>query len=82
MQSEAPSHPQLLDWLACELMDHGWSLKALHRLIVHSATYRQSSRVTPELYERDPYNRLLARGRGSASKAKWCATLLWPPAAS
>jgi Protein of unknown function (DUF1553) len=43
-------------------MDRGWSLKAMHRLIVTSATYRQSSRVTPELYERDPYNRLLARG--------------------
>jgi hypothetical protein len=51
-----------LDWLAVEFMDRGWSLKALHRLIVTSATYRQSSHVTPELYERDPYNRLLARG--------------------
>ncbi|HWB98770.1 MAG TPA: PSD1 and planctomycete cytochrome C domain-containing protein [Bryobacteraceae bacterium] len=61
-QSEAPSHPQLLDWLAVEFMDHGWSLKHMHRLIVNSATYRQSSRVTPELYTRDPYNRLLARG--------------------
>jgi len=61
-QSEPPSHPELLDWLACELMDRGWSLKALHRLIVGSATYRQSSRGTPHLYERDPYNRLLARG--------------------
>ena len=47
-QSEAPSHPELLDWLAVELMDHGWSLKNLHRLIVTSNTYRQSSRVTPE----------------------------------
>ncbi|HVF29064.1 MAG TPA: DUF1553 domain-containing protein, partial [Pyrinomonadaceae bacterium] len=61
-QSEAPSHPELLDWLAVELMDRGWSMKKLHRLIVTSATYRQSSRVTPELYARDPYNRLLARG--------------------
>jgi hypothetical protein len=52
----------LLDWLAVELMDRNWSLKAMHRLIVSSATYRQSSHVTPELYERDPYNRLLARG--------------------
>ena len=43
-------------------MDHGWSVKHLHRLIVNSATYRQSSRVTPEMYERDPANRLLARG--------------------
>ena len=61
-QSEAPSHPQLLDWLALEFMERGWSLKQLHRLILNSATYRQSSRVTPTLLERDPYNRLLARG--------------------
>ena len=59
---EAPSHPELLDWLAVELMDSGWSLKHLHRLIVDSATYRQSSRMTPELLERDPDNQLLARG--------------------
>jgi hypothetical protein len=61
-QCEPPSHPDLLDWLACEFMDRGWSPKAMHRLIVGSATYRQSSRVTPTLYARDPYNRLLARG--------------------
>ena len=59
-QSEAPSHPELLDWLAVEFMDRGWSLKTLHRSIVTSATYRQSSAVTPELLSRDPYNRLLA----------------------
>jgi hypothetical protein len=62
MQGEAPSHPELLDWLACEFMEHGWSVKHLHRLIVGSATYQQSSNVTPELHARDPYNRLLARG--------------------
>ncbi len=62
LQSEAPSHPELLDWLAVEFMDRGWSLKKLHRLIVTSATYRQSSRTTAELRERDPDNRLLARG--------------------
>ncbi|HSU52635.1 MAG TPA: PSD1 and planctomycete cytochrome C domain-containing protein [Candidatus Dormibacteraeota bacterium] len=59
---ETPSHPELLDWLACEFMDSGWSLKHMHQLIVESATYRQNSRVTPELYAKDPYNRLLARG--------------------
>ncbi|MFN0068625.1 MAG: PSD1 and planctomycete cytochrome C domain-containing protein [Limisphaerales bacterium] len=61
-QGELPSHPELLDWLAVEFMDGGWSLKALNRLILMSATYRQSSRVTPEQLERDPQNRLLSRG--------------------
>ncbi|HMF15426.1 MAG TPA: DUF1553 domain-containing protein, partial [Gemmataceae bacterium] len=61
LQSQKPSNPELLDWLAVEFMDKGWSIKNLHRLIVNSAAYRQSSRVTPELLERDPLNRLLAR---------------------
>ncbi len=61
-QSESPTHPDLLDWLAVEFMESGWSIKRLHRLIVTSATYRQSSRVTPELHERDPDNRWLGRG--------------------
>jgi hypothetical protein len=60
-QGEKPSHPELLDWLATEFIRQGWSLKTLHRQIVTSATYRQSSRVTPELKERDPENVLLAR---------------------
>lgn len=62
MQGEAPSHPELLDWLSVELMENNWSLKKLHTLIVTSATYQQSAKVSPELYARDPYNRLLARG--------------------
>jgi hypothetical protein len=61
-QGEWPSHPELLDWLATEFVRSGWDVKALNRLIVTSATYRQSSRVTPLLRERDPENRLLARG--------------------
>jgi hypothetical protein len=61
-QGERPSHPELLDWLAVEFMEKGWSQKALLREIVTSATYRQSSRATPALVERDPDNRLLARG--------------------
>jgi len=61
-QCEAPSHPELLDWLAVEFMDRGWSLKDLHRIIVRSNTYKQSSRATPELLAKDPFNRLMARG--------------------
>jgi hypothetical protein len=61
-QAAAPSHPELLDWLAVEFMDQGWSMKKLHRFIVTSNTYRQSSKVTPELLAKDPNNRLLARG--------------------
>lgn len=58
---ETPSHPELLDWLACELMDWNWSLKHIHRLIVESATYRQTSKLNADLLAKDPYNRLLAR---------------------
>src|SRR5579872_2408393 len=61
-QGEAPSHPQLLDWLAVELVRRGWSMKQMHRLIVTSATYRQSSHVTADRLAADPQNRLLARG--------------------
>jgi hypothetical protein len=61
-QGEPPSHPQLLDWLATEFVRSGWDVKAMQRLIVTSATYRQSSRASRELIERDPENRLLARG--------------------
>ena len=61
-QGERPTHPELLDWLAVEFMEKGWSPKAILREIVTSATYRQSSRATPALFERDPDNRLLARG--------------------
>jgi hypothetical protein len=61
-QSTPPSHPALIDWLAVELMENEWSLKHIHRLIVSSATYRQSSFRDAESQQRDPYNRLLARG--------------------
>jgi hypothetical protein len=60
-QGSPPSHPQLLDWLASELVRSGWNMKAMHRLIVTSATYRQSSRVRADLAEVDADNRLLAR---------------------
>jgi hypothetical protein len=61
-QGEPPSHPELLDWLATEFMERHWDIKSMLKLMVTSATYRQSSRVTPELYARDQDNRLLARG--------------------
>ena len=61
-QGEPPSHPELLDWLALELPRQGFSLKRMHKLIVMSATYQQSSRATPELLAKDPENRLLGRG--------------------
>ncbi|HWB06204.1 MAG TPA: PSD1 and planctomycete cytochrome C domain-containing protein [Verrucomicrobiales bacterium] len=61
-QGEWPKHPELLDWLAVEFRESGWDVKHMVRLIVTSAAYRQSSKVTPELLERDPDNRLLARG--------------------
>jgi hypothetical protein len=60
-QGAAPSHPELLDYLATELVAHQWSLKHIHRLIVTSATYRQSSNARPDLETLDPYNKLLAR---------------------
>ena len=62
VQGERPSHPELLDWLATEFMESGWDMKHLQRLIATSATYRQSSRIEPELLASDPENRLLARG--------------------
>jgi mono/diheme cytochrome c family protein len=60
-QGSPPTHPELLDWLAVELMDHGWSQKHIHRLILNSATYRQSSNIRPELANIDANNYLLAR---------------------
>lgn len=62
VQGDWPSHPQLLDWLAAEFVATGWDVKAMQKLIVTSATYRQQSRQTPELLEIDPQNVLLARG--------------------
>jgi Protein of unknown function (DUF1553)/Protein of unknown function (DUF1549)/Concanavalin A-like lectin/glucanases superfamily/Planctomycete cytochrome C len=61
-QGEWPANPELLDWLAVEFMDSGWDVKHILKTTVMSSTYRQSSRITPQLLERDPENRLLARG--------------------
>ncbi len=73
-QGEPPSHPELLDWLAVELVHQGWSMKKMHKLIVLSATYQQASRVTPELLAKDPDNTLsgarFARAAGSRASAR------------
>ncbi len=61
-QGEWPSHPELLDWLSTEFVSSGWDVKAMQKSIMMSATYRQSAKVTPDLIQRDPENRLLARG--------------------
>ncbi len=61
-QGEMPSNQELLDWLSVEFMESGWDMKAMHRKMVLSATYRQDSGVTAELLERDPDNQLMARG--------------------
>jgi hypothetical protein len=62
VQSEPPSHPELLDWLAVEFRESNWDVKHVTRLLVNSATYRQAATLTPELVRQDPENRLLARG--------------------
>ena len=62
VQGDLPTHPRLLDWLAVEFIESGWDIKRMQKLLVMSATYRQSSRVTDEAYAADPDNRLLARG--------------------
>ena len=81
-QGEPPSHPELLDWLAVEFMDHNWSLKHIHRLIVTSATYRQSSAVTPELAGPRPgQSTARPRRRASASMPRSSATSRSRPAA-
>ncbi len=61
-QGSIPSHPELLDWLAVQLMESGWNLQALQKQIILSRTYRQTSRITPELLQQDPNNLWLARG--------------------
>jgi hypothetical protein len=69
-QGEVPSHPELLDWLATEFVRTGWNVKMLQKTIVMSATYRQASRATDEIVERDPDNRLLSRGPNSRLPAE------------
>lgn len=84
-QGEKPSHPELLDWLARDLIDSGWSVKHLHRTILLSSTYRQSSRARPDLQERDPLNTWLARQQRLRVEAEvvrdlaLAASGLWTP---
>jgi hypothetical protein len=85
IRGELPSHPELLDYLATDLMAHGWDVKRLVRQMVTSAAYRQSSQLSPELWSKDPANRLLARGprvrlsaEGVRDQALWVAGLLSP----
>jgi len=61
IQGERPTHPQLLDWLAIEFVERGWSIKEMHRIIMNSQTYRQASKVSEESLEADPRGRLLSR---------------------
>jgi hypothetical protein len=70
MQGDMPTHPELLDWLATEFMAQKWNVKEFLKMLVTSATYRQSSRATPELQERDPDNILLAHGPRSRMPAE------------
>ncbi|MFN8007311.1 MAG: PSD1 and planctomycete cytochrome C domain-containing protein [Terriglobia bacterium] len=85
LQGEKPTHPELLDWLAVEFMDRDWSLKQMNKLIVMSATYRQSSHDRPDLREKDPANTLLARqnrlrlsAEGIRDAALFASGLLYP----
>ena len=84
-QGEWPSNPDLLDWLATEFQRSGWDLKALHRLIVTSATYRQSSRQHRKSYSyaTDPAMRTgcWLAGHACGSRRRWCGTRGWPPLA-
>ena len=77
-QGDLPSHPELLDWLACELVEQGWNTKAITRLIVSSAAYRQTSKCPPELVAADPDNRLIACGPRVRLPAEVICTLRRP----
>ena len=76
-QGEQPSHPQLLDWMATQFVSSGWDIKAMMRLIVTSSTYRQSSRETREMVERDPRTGCWRGGRVSVCPPRWCVTTRW-----
>ena len=76
MQGELPTHPELLDWLAMDFMDHGWDIRRLVKQIVMSATYRQSAQITPDKLTRDPENMYLSRGPRSRLPAEFIRDLV------
>lgn len=76
MQGELPSHPELLDWLAVDFMEHGWDIKRLVKQIVMSATYRQSAKTTPEKQQKDPDNIYLSRGPRNRLQAEFIRDLV------
>jgi hypothetical protein len=76
MQGELPTHPELLDWLAVDFMEHGWDVKRLMKQIVLSATYRQSSKVNPENYKRDPENIYLTRAPRQKVQAEFVRDII------
>jgi hypothetical protein len=76
MQGDLPSHPELLDWLAVDFMDHGWDIKRLVKQIVMSATYRQSAKITPEKLSKDPENMYLSRGPRNRLQAEFIRDLV------
>ncbi len=80
MQGDLPSHPQLLDWLAVDFMQHGWNVKRLMKQIYMSSTYRQSATISKAKRELDPDNIYLSAARGSACRRRPSATSYWHPA--
>ena len=75
MQGELPSHPELLDWLAVDFMEHGWDIKRLVKQIVMSATYRQSAKVSEEQLKKDPENIYLSRSPRQRLKAEFVSDM-------
>jgi hypothetical protein len=76
MQGELPTHPELLDWLAVDFMEHGWDIKRLVKQIVMSATYRQSAKISPEKLSKDPENTFLSRGPRNRLQAEFIRDLV------
>ncbi len=76
MQGDLPTHPELLDWLAADFMEHGWDIKRLVKQIVMSATYRQSAKTTPEKISKDPENTYLSRGPRTRLPAEFIRDLV------